>query len=129
MYKILVALLPFIRELFFDKEEEMVFTSSKFNIKKWVVYFLFILGCAYALLVTNSLFSISSKFIDLNKRYRKLEALESNERTILNTTLEQNAQLQVENADIKNKCQKPNDEKPSTNNVNSGKVKKSDNRK
>ena len=104
MYKILVALLPFIRELFFDKEEEMVLTSSKFNIKKWVVFFLFILGCAYAITVTNSLLSISTKFLDLSKRYHKLEILEKNEHNLLNTTVEKNKEMTDEINDLKNKC-------------------------
>lgn len=127
MYKILVALLPFIKELFFDKEEEMDFSSSKFNIKKWMIYFLFILGCIYALLVTNSLFNLSTKLIELNKNYHKLEAIEKNENALLNSTIKKNEEIQEELNNVKKKCLLPDPEEPKQNDkLRSNKVKKSE---
>lgn len=106
MYKILAALLPFIKELFFDRKEEMDFSSYRFNIKKWIMYAAF-LACLVALIsATGRLFSLTGKYIDLNRRFHKLETIEKNDLDTIAALKDKTADLEENVKELKSKCVK-----------------------
>lgn len=73
MFRILAALFPFIKELFFDKKDEMDFKSPYFNVKKWLQYVLFIISFTIILFTGGRLITITSKYIKLEKEYQSVK--------------------------------------------------------
>ena len=114
MFRILAALFPFIKELFFDKKDEMDFKSPYFNVKKWLQYVLFIISFTVILFTGGRLITITSKYIKLDKDHAVLKT----ELEIVKSQLEgvgrdyENSKREVEF--YRTMCVKPqNIEKPS----------------
>ena len=80
MLKLLASLIPFIKELFFDKKEEMDFTSPSFNTKKWIQYVLFLILIFLVMTTGSRLISITSKHVKLNKEFEKDELIIENQK-------------------------------------------------
>ena len=72
MFKILSALIPFIKELFFDHKDEANFTSSRFNAKKWLSFALFIIALVLLMFETQRLFSLSLDYVHLQDQNKLL---------------------------------------------------------
>ena len=104
MYKILAALLPFIRELFFNRKEEMDFNSYRFNAKKWIIYLVFLFTIVYSITISHRLFSLNGKFIEITRRFHKLEVAEKNDLDMIDTLRSKNENLQDENTKLMQKC-------------------------
>ena len=75
MLKLLASLIPFIKELFFDRKEEMDFTSPSFNTKKWVQYILFLILIFLVMATSSRLIAITSKHVKLNEEFNKDELI------------------------------------------------------
>lgn len=104
MYKILAALLPFIKELFFDRKEEMDFNSYRFNIKKWIAYAAFLFLLTYSITISHRLFSLNGKFIEIKRRYHKLEIVEKTDLEMIDTLKIKNSDLQVDYNELTQRC-------------------------
>lgn len=104
MYKILAALLPFIKELFFNRKEEMDFTSYHFNVKRWIIYCIFLGSVVYSMTMTHRLFALNGKYLDMKRRYHKLEVVEKSDLEIIDTLRHKNEDLQDENNELMQKC-------------------------
>lgn len=104
MYKFIIALLPFVKELFFDRKEEMEFTNYLFNIKKWIIYVLFLTCVVLLITAIGRLLSITSQYIEISKRYHKLEVVEKNDLDMIITLKEKNKNMQDENNELRLEC-------------------------
>lgn len=104
MYKILAALLPFIKELFFDRKEEMDFNSYRFNIKKWIGFAGFLVLLTYSITMSHRLFMLNEKFIDLKRKYRKLEIVEKTDLEAIELLKNKNNDLQIDYNELAQRC-------------------------
>lgn len=106
MFKILTALFPFLKEIFFDDKSEMDFKSPHFDMRKWLRYVLFVLSLVFLIFVTGRLYSITVKYVKLKHDYQHtLNQME--ELTTVNKTLAKS----LDEAEKKNKqlsnCEHP----------------------
>lgn len=114
MLKLLGMLLPFARELFFDKKEEMDFSSPHFNARKWFQYVSFLILFVLILFVGGRLFTITTKYIHLNNEHASLVEKEKRQRIHL-TDLESRLDLlQTEHETMKVFCSPAPSSKPAS---------------
>lgn len=104
MYRLLSAFLPFIKELFFERKEEMDFSSYKFNIKKWIQYVLFLGLIVISIFMGNRLVTLSSKVIDMRKSYHKLEEVEKKDVEMIKSLQDRMNELQEQNKQLQLQC-------------------------
>ncbi len=107
MLRILMALIPFAKELFFDRKEEMDFKSPYFNAKKWFQYVAFLLLFVAILFVGGRLFTISVKYIKLENDYTALRADLRVQERFMEDLKDDNQKLVHENKTIRELCGKP----------------------
>lgn len=72
MFKYLIPILPFLKELFIEKKEELEFNSPYFNIKKWLQIALVLVSMGIALTVTDRLIRLTMKYLALQKDYNEI---------------------------------------------------------
>jgi hypothetical protein len=64
---LLKMLFEFILELFFDHKDEYTFSSSKFNLKRTVIFILFVLLIFLNIFLTANFITLAGKYIDLKE--------------------------------------------------------------
>jgi hypothetical protein len=107
MFKILTALFPFIKEIFFDDKSEMDFKSPHFDIKKWLRYVLFILSLVFLIFSVGRLYSITLKYVKLKRDYEHVTK-QSEEASAVNKTLAQSLEdLKQKNRILLEQCYHP----------------------
>ncbi len=89
MLKLIASLIPFIKEMFFDKKEEMDFTSPSFNPKKWIQYVSFIILFSLILFVGSRLIGITSKYVHLEQEFAKVEKTSKEQKDKIDTLVEE----------------------------------------
>lgn len=104
MYRLLAAFLPFIKELFFERKEEMDFSSYKFNAKKWLQYVLFLGLIVLAMFMGGRLLSLSSRMIVIKQNYHKLEELERKDTEQIKSLQDKLDDLQEQNNQLQIRC-------------------------
>lgn len=104
MVKLLMTLMPFFKEIFFDKKEEMDFSSYRFNIKKWLRYVLFISFFFGTFFFGYKSVTLSKSIIDVKKRLKKLEIVEQNESEMIKTLQDKILYIETNNKNLENKC-------------------------
>lgn len=107
MSRVILALLPFIKELFFDRKEEMDFSSYKFNVKKWIRYVLFLMCFAGTLFFGFKSVSLSKSILDVKKRYRQLEVMEKSEAVMIKGLEKKVSDLETQNDVLQTRCLNP----------------------
>lgn len=106
MLKILTALIPFIRELFFDKKEEMDFKNPSFNAKKWLQFVLFVLLFTLVLFVGGRLVSITNSYMHLQAKFKQDEIMIKDSTSELQKLKEANKLLLSEKEFLDKHCYK-----------------------
>lgn len=64
---LLKMLFEFVLELFFDHKDEYTFSSSKFNLKRTVIFILFVLLIFLNIFLTTNFITLAGKYIDLKE--------------------------------------------------------------
>ena len=64
---LLKMLFEFVLELFFDHKDEYTFSSSKFNLKRTVIFILFVLLIFLNIFLTANFITLAGKYIDLKE--------------------------------------------------------------
>lgn len=104
MYRLLSAFLPFIKELFFERKEEMDFSNYKFNVKKWLQYVLFLGLIVTTIFSGTRLFALTSKMIDVKKKYQTLEEVEKKDTEIIKSLQDKLDDMQEQNHQLQLRC-------------------------
>lgn len=106
MFKIIAMLLPFIKELFFDKKEEADFSSPYFNVKKWLMYVGFVFLCFISFFSTQRLVMLSKDHIKLTQELETLSKEHTVAKNHLLLTENDKDHVKQSLSELRAKCEK-----------------------
>lgn len=70
---LLKMLFEFVLELFFDHKDEYTFSSSEFNLKRTVIFVLFVLLIFLSIFLTANFITLAGNYIDLKEEIAQIK--------------------------------------------------------